>query len=74
MSLIRIPCEGQNSHHCNASQTIKTWYKYAPDILGKKLAARKKIGGVIPQEQREVGNIWPFLPSTHKITLMSLVT
>ncbi|CAL5224317.1 g6984 [Coccomyxa viridis] len=35
------------------AKTIKTWYKYAPDILGKKLANRKKLGGVIPQEQRE---------------------
>ena len=25
-------------------QTIKTWYKYAPDILGKKLQQRKKLG------------------------------
>ena len=40
-------------------QTIKTWYKYAPDILGKKLANRKKLEGVIPQEQREVNLIPP---------------
>ena len=64
MSPIQVSCEGQNTQHCNASQTIKTWYKYAPDILGKKLAARKKLGGVIPQEQREVGNPWAFVPST----------
>lgn len=35
-------------------QTIKTWYKYAPDILGKKLEQRKKLGGVIPEKQRQV--------------------
>ena len=35
-------------------QTIKTWYKYAPDILGKKLQQRKKLGGVIPEKQRQV--------------------
>lgn len=35
-------------------QTIKTWYKHAPEILGRKLAQRKQLGGVIPQKQREV--------------------
>ena len=35
-------------------QTIKTWYKYAPDILGKKLEQRKRLGGVIPEKQRRV--------------------
>ena len=44
-------------------QTIKTWYKYAPDILGKKLAKRKQLGGVIPKEQREVSLIPDSLPT-----------
>ena len=38
-------------------QTIKTWYKYAPDILGKKLEQRKRLGGVIPEKQRQVMHV-----------------
>lgn len=38
-------------------QTIKTWYKYAPDILGKKLEQRKRLGGVIPEKQRQVTHV-----------------
>ncbi len=41
-------------HPLLCTQTIKTWYKYAPDILGKKLAERKKLGGVKPEEERQV--------------------
>ena len=47
-------------------QTIKTWYKYAPDILGKKLQQRKKLGGVIPEKQRQVISvIGPHCQSTN---------
>ena len=34
-------------------QTIKTWYKLMPDMLGKKLAQRKQLGGALSEEKRQ---------------------
>jgi len=56
-------------HSLLCTQTIKTWYKYAPEILGKKLAERKKLGGVKPEEERQVTylNLNPYSRQLHQI-------
>ena len=41
------------SHRVTGAQTIKTWYKHMPDMLGKKLARRKELGGALSEEKRQ---------------------